>query len=387
MSLRRSLFAIGVLAGLMAGAYGVRGMLAGPPSPSIHETDTPELLSDWGVVGVRGGHLALGRGVVPYDLATALFSDYAGKLRTIWLPPGTSAKYDATETFDFPVGTVITKTFYYPRAEGEPATGARVYPAIGERLQHGADGLDLRQIRLMETRVLVRRASGWVALPYIWNAEQTEAHLQKIGGRADLELVRDDGTTQRFVYAVPNANQCASCHTPNHASRQISPIGPKARHLNHDFAYVEGTENQLSHLVRLGLLTGAPDPAAAPRNASIYDTTASLDARARAYLDINCGHCHSANGLARTTGLHLDANNTDPTHLGFCKPPVAAGPGTGDNNYDIVPGHPEISILTYRLGSDRPGVRMPELGRNLVHREGVALITQWIQSLQGNCKT
>lgn len=368
------------------GVLGARALTRAPLAPHYFADSNPTNLSDWGVVAAHGQHLALGAGVVPYDLATALFSDYAGKLRTIWLPAGTSATYDATQTFDFPVGTIISKTFYYPRVPGQPAGAAAVRPALGALLQSGADGLDLATIRLMETRLLVRRASGWVALPYVWNADQTEATLARVGARADLQLTRDDGRVTKFVYAVPNANQCASCHTPNHASRELSPIGPKARHLNHDFAYISGTENQLAYLTRIGWLRGAPAPDAAPRNARFYDTTASVDARARAYLDINCSHCHSANGLARTTGLHLDANVTQVLRLGFCKPPVAAGPGTGDHNFDIVPGRPDDSILPYRLAATRPGVRMPELGRNLVHEEGVALVRAWIAGLPGGCQ-
>ncbi len=385
--MRRSLLA--TIAAICLGTLGVLGARAftrAPLAPHYFANSNPANLSDWGVVAAHGQHLALGAGVVPYDLATALFSDYAGKLRTIWLPAGTSATYDATQTFDFPVGTIISKTFYYPRVAGQPAGSAAVRPALGALLQSGADGLELSTIRLVETRVLVRRASGWVALPYVWNADQTEATLARVGARADLELTRDDGRVTKFVYAVPNANQCASCHTPNHASRALSPIGPKARHLNHDFAYTTGRENQLAYLTRIGWLRGAPAPDAAPRNARFYDTTASVDARARAYLDINCSHCHSAMGLARTTGLHLDANVTEPLRLGFCKPPVAAGPGTGDHNFDIVPGRPDDSILAYRLAATRPGVRMPELGRNLVHEEGVALIRAWIAGLPGACQ-
>jgi hypothetical protein len=78
----------------------------------------PAKLSDWQMVYADGGKLALNTGVIPYDLNTPLFSDYAHKLRTIWMPSGMAAIYDANATFDFPVGTVITKTFYYPRTVG-----------------------------------------------------------------------------------------------------------------------------------------------------------------------------------------------------------------------------------------------------------------------------
>jgi uncharacterized repeat protein (TIGR03806 family) len=327
----------------------------------------------------------LGSGVLPYDLATPLFSDYAGKLRTVFVPMGQAARYDGVKTFEFPVGSIISKTFYYPRAaDGDDA---HVQRAVGALTQTGAGGLDLSHSRLIETRILARRASGWVALPYVWNDEQTDAVLMRTGKLIPLTLEADDGSSTAVSYAVPNVNQCASCHTPDNASRQISPIGPKARHLNRDFAYAGGADNQLAHWVKLGLLTGAPSPDAAPRNVDYRDPHAALADRARAYLDINCSHCHSATGLARTTGLQLDANVADIRRLGTCKPPVAAGPGTGDRIFDVVPGKPDDSILVYRLAATAPGIRMPEVGRSVVHQEGLALIRQWIASLPGACSS
>ena len=79
----------------------------------------PEHLSDWHLLNVAGARLAPNAGVLPYDLVTPLFSDYAHKLRTVWMPAGQSARYSADKAFDFPVGTILSKTFYYPRA-GSP---------------------------------------------------------------------------------------------------------------------------------------------------------------------------------------------------------------------------------------------------------------------------
>ena len=358
-----------------------------PPMPHFAADGYPAMLSDWGMVEAARGRLLLGENVVPYDLATPLFTDYAGKLRAIYLPKGTPATYDATKTFDFPVGTIISKTFYYAVPEAAGRMDGTVLPTAGTAAQSGANGLDLTRVRLIETRILARRTGGWVALPYVWNDAQTEAVLMRTGTLVPLKLQRPDAATEDVAYAVPNTNQCASCHTPNNVSRQLAPIGPKARHLNISFPYVGGAENQLTHWQRIGLLTGAPGPNAAPRNADFSDTRAPLAARARAYLDINCGHCHNAAGLARTTGLYLDASVTDPARLGTCKPPVAAGPGTGDHIFDIVPGHPDDSILAFRVAATRPGIRMPEAGRSIAHAEGVDLIRQWIASLQGNCSS
>jgi uncharacterized repeat protein (TIGR03806 family) len=350
----------------------------------------PPKLGDWHMVYADGGRLALNGGVIPYDLNTPLFSDYAHKLRTIWMPPGIPAKYDATGTFDFPVGTVITKTFYYPlprRAARDSKSVARTYDQSADfiRRASGADGLNLANVHLIETRILVRREHGWEALPYVWNAAQSEAELARTGDAIRLELVDDDGAREAFTYVVPNENQCAGCHVVDLGTKAIAPIGLKARHLNRDYRYADGSENQLARWTAIGYLKGAPEGTAAPKNADWRDIAQPLAARARAYLDVNCGHCHNANGPANTTALDLTIFAADDRHLGMCKPPVAAGRGTGDHLLDIVPGKPDDSILPYRMTSSEPGVMMPEQGRSTTHREGVALIREWIAGWSGSC--
>jgi uncharacterized repeat protein (TIGR03806 family) len=350
----------------------------------------PSKLSDWQVIYTDGPNLALNAGVIPYDLNTALFSDYAHKLRTIWMPRGTSAKFSADGSFDFPVGTIISKTFYYPRTKG----AARDSIAVARTYDQSADfsdkaqgelGLKLANVHLVETRILVRRQGGWEALPYVWNAAQTEAVLVRTGDAKPLELVSDDGTKQAFTYVVPNENQCAGCHVVDLKTKQIAPIGTKARHLNREYSYAMVRENQLLHWTKLGYLTGITDPASAAKNADWRDVAQPLDARARAYLDINCGHCHNAKGPANTTALDLTIFAADDRYLGICKPPVAAGRGTGDHFFDIVPGNPQDSILPYRMRSSEPGVMMPEQGRTTTHVEGVVLIEQWISATTGRC--
>jgi uncharacterized repeat protein (TIGR03806 family) len=339
----------------------------------------PAKLSDWHLLQADGKQLVLNKGVEPYELNTPLFSDYAHKLRTVWMPAGKPAAYSPDNVFDFPVGTVISKTFYYPKGEG--ATLIKSVSDTGAELVNGA--LDLGKNRLIETRLLVRRAEGWVAMPYVWNAEQTEATLARTGDQAALDL-----QGEHFTYVVPNENQCASCHMANYnASKAIRPIGPKTRHLNRELF----GENQLARLVRVGYLTGVPGVTAAeldalPRAANWHDEKAPIDARARAYLDINCAHCHNQRGPASTTALNLEPFLAPNLHLGLCKPPVAAGKGTGNRLFDIVPGDPDASIMLYRLASTEGGEMMPELGRSTAHAEGVALIRQWVASMSGGCQ-
>ena len=355
------------------------------PPVTFHADGMPPKLSDWHVVASDGTTLRLNAGVVPYDLNSALFSDYAHKLRTIWMPAGKAATYDADAAFDFPVGTIISKTFYYPLPKAGAWDGksvARVDPTGSDT---AGETLDLSKVRLIETRLLVRREAGWIALPYVWNAGQTDATLERIGALVPLELVDADGARTEIAYQVPDQNQCASCHNTDNLARKLLPIGPKARHLNRDYDYAGGRMNQLAKLTQAGYLAGAPDPAAAPRAASRHDANASLDAKARAYLDINCGHCHSAKGPANTSGLMLDVHATHDVHMGLCKQPVAAGKGTGNRLYDIKPGDAAGSVLVYRMESDDPAVMMPELGRSTAHREGVALVAAWIDAQEGKC--
>jgi len=359
-----------------------------PPQPTFIAEGRPVSLSDWGQLGVGGGELVLGDAVTPYQLATGLFTDYAQKLRTVWIPVEAGpAGYDPEGAFDFPVGTVITKTFYYPRAADGPGYVARV---DGDGMAHFHERrLDLEAVRLVETRVLVRREAGWEALPYIWNAEQTEATLARAGGFVDMILVSEAGE-EALGYVVPNVNQCAGCHeTDTTDGIGVRPIGPRARHMNTDFEYFDGVANQIDHWSGQGLLADAPAAEAAPRNVAwrgeLPLAGEALDRAARAYLDINCSHCHSRTGPADTSGLYLEAHEPTGPHLGVCKLPIAAGRGTGNRRYDIVPGASEDSIFTYRLASVQADVMMPELGRALHHDEGVALIAAWIDAMSGGC--
>lgn len=355
----------------------------GMPPVAFHADGRPPKLSDWHVVEVHDGRLQLNDGVVPYDLNTPLFTDYAHKLRTIWMPKGTSAKYQPVDTLDLPVGTVISKTFYYPR------TGDGKFTDVARNDDYSRDfagqGLDMAHVHLIETRILVHRKDGWAAIPYVWNDEQTEATLARTGAVEPLTLVAGDGSREDFNYVVPDESQCASCHAQDWVDRKIHPIGPKARHMNKNYHYASGEQNQLEHLAAVGYLSGLPPLDKVPRDANWKDPKASLDARARAYLDINCGHCHNPNGAANTTGLSLIYGTPEDHHLGICKPPTAAGQGTGNHFFDIVPGKPDDSIIPYRLSSTEPGTMMPEIGRSTSHREGVALIKAWIAAQPGTC--
>ena len=294
--------------------------------------------------------------VVPYTLNTPLFSDYAHKLRFIYFPEGMVAKYDSEQVLNFPVGTAIIKTFYYNHDE--------------RKLEKGRN--------LIETRVLLNQAEGWVALPYVWNDEQTEAYLDVAGARKEIQWKDKSGKKKKLEYLVPNMIQCKECHSKK---KVLVPIGPSARQLNRDFNYSTGKANQLTYFADQGYLSGLPEAKTEwPKSAQWgQNQEFDIDARARAYLDANCGHCHNPDGPANTSGMFLNSHTTNPTELGVNKVPIAAGKGSGGRSYGIVPGNPDASILVHRMESLDPGVMMPEVGRKMKHEEGIQLIREWIK--------
>ncbi len=318
-----------------------------------------EKLSEYAFFKGKMADLLPAEGVLPYDLNMPLFSDYSHKARFVKVPEGTTAAYNDKQVFEFPVGSVLIKNFFYPNDFRDASKGRKI----------------------METRLLIHEEKGWKALPYIWNDDQTEAYLEVAGGRKDISWVHEDGSVKTLNYSVPNVNQCKGCHVSGSA---MVPIGPSARQLNRMFSYADGITNQLEKWRASGIIRDLPENVADCPKVPDWENPAdgNLESRARAYLEINCAHCHSKNGPANTSGLFLDVHETNPTNLGFFKSPVAAGRGSGNLLYDLVPGKPHESITVFRMNSDDPGIMMPELGRKLIHEEGVKLISDWIASLK-----
>ncbi len=361
MSQNNTLFLLLLLFGFWACNQGQPEATQLPDSGGSKVSLGPEKLSEYGFFTGNIASQTPAPGVMPYDLATPLFSDYAYKARFIKLPDGSQpAPFNDEDVFDFPVGTTIIKTFYYPHDMRDESKGRR----------------------LMETRLLVHEEKGWKALPYIWNDEQTDAILEVAGARKDVSWVHTDGSKRNLNYVIPNMNQCKGCHINK---GNMTPIGPKARNLNKDYLYTDGSKNQLEKWHEAGIVGELPDMATISK-VPVWNepSTGSLNDRARAYLEINCAHCHRDGSPANTSGLLLDWHQKNPAALGINKSPVAAGRGSGGRLYDIDPGNPDASIMLFRMDSDDPGIMMPELGRKMIHTEGVALIKEWIASLPTN---
>ena len=287
--------------------------------------------------------------VLPYELITALFSDYTDKHRFVYFPNGTTAKYDGEDVFDFPIGSALIKTFSYQTTQGG--------------------------LLLLETRLLLKKEDGWDALTYVWDIERGDAFLALGGKTIEVTDVITPSNTKFIRYRAPNKNQCKECHLKDDA---VEPIGPKPRNINKSISYQNGIEsNQIDHWSALGLLEQRIYSDESMVDA--FDQNYDINLRARSYLDINCGHCHSPEGSASSSGLYLSIEDKE---FGVYKKPVAAGRGSGGLSYSIVPGHPEESILLFRMLSNEPDVMMPESGRSLMHVEAIDLISEWISKMK-----
>jgi uncharacterized repeat protein (TIGR03806 family) len=345
---------------------------------------------------------------VPFVLNTKLFSDYAVKYRVLYLPTGSKAIYKdastdgANATIIFPVGTIIAKSFAFLDGETE---------------------------NMVETRLLIKRVNSaassarWDGLVYIWKTDgdgNRYAELSPTGGTASVHWDFSDvdsgaaheGSTE---YQIPNHNQCLSCHSRTDSEAGSAPIGLKVRNLNRAYAS-ESTvangqsaheiagQNQVAYLCSKGLMLGCPSAEAMQVDATskvakglerlpifnkvgdsgLADSKADIESRARAYLEVNCQHCHNVQGFAASTGLYLNASGPVGQAHGICKQPTATGSaGSGGRSHDIVPAKPEKSILEFRVGpdADTPAERMPSLARSVMHDEGHALIEQWIRDV------
>lgn len=312
-----------------------------------------EKLSEYGFFKNKLKDLVPNEGVLHYDISTALFTDYAVKDRFIVLPKGAAINYTATGALDFPDSTIIVKNFAYTNVN--------------------------HQKIMIETRLLVKDPTdkNWKVMNYLWNKEQTDAIKHITGAKIPITLLDNDGNKLLTNYQVPNTNDCKRCHIKNDV---LIPIGPKARNLNITIA--GQSTNQLKAWAAKGVLKGLPDTGVAQLPNWADAKHYSLEQRARAYLDINCAHCHTKGGDAYNTGLFLEYEQTNPNHLGIRKAPVSAGGGAGGLDYDIIPGDAAHSILAYRMNSTEPGTAMPELARTLPHKEGIKLIRDWINSLK-----
>ncbi|MDN3677764.1 hypothetical protein QWY90_10600 [Flavobacterium paronense] len=299
--------------------------------------------------------------VIPYEPASSLFTDYASKKRFIWMPSGVAATYVAdNKILNFPVGTVLIKSFYYNTIQPGNVT------------------------KIIETRLMIRKEDGWKFYEYLWNDEQTEANLVSgvdftNGSSKTITFTKPSGETVTTDYRIPSDAECFACHKINETG---TPIGVKPQNLNHNHTYGNASKKILQKLVDQGYLESFPSTIVS--TIDYHDTTQPIDLRLRSYLDANCAHCHQdqARCYYRPIRLPFSQTNID-SNIGIC---LEADEQISATLIKVIsPGNYNKSIMHYRLMSNEESERMPLLGRTIVHDEGVALLEQYISSLTQTC--
>lgn len=277
-------------------------------------------------------------GVVLYDLNSRLFTDYAHKQRLLKLPEGKFLEYNNSDLLpNFPDNTLIAKTFYYFNDETNPNLGKQI----------------------IETRVLLKVNGSWQLGNYVWNAAQTDATLTNSGSILPISYTDENGNTQNINYEIPSHDNCITCHSTNNIQ---TPIGLKLRNINFNPQNGTVNQNQIQYLLDNGLLRGIQNPT----DISVLpdwtdDTSYTIFERGRAYMEINCAHCHQPGGIV-PPGFLLDFRLETP--------------------FETTGIYSHRGQIEDRIQSTVPTYRMPQLGRTVVHTEGVAMMLEYLQAIE-----
>jgi uncharacterized repeat protein (TIGR03806 family) len=297
----------------------------------------PRLLSQTGLFTSTKDHRPA-PGLVPYEVNAPLWSDGADKTRFIAIPGDGKIDVVNHNRWNFPVGTVLVKTF-----------------TLGGRR------LETRLLTLQPSEATREQWAGYV---YVWNDAQTDAELI---GKESLEKTYELKTGEQ-TWQFPSRTDCMICHN----EKAGFVLGLNTWQMN------RGT--QLRELTEAGIFS-KPLPANPPALPNPYDAkAASLDQRARAYLHSNCGHCHQR-GAGGNADIQLLYNLAlRDTQI------VGLEPSHGTMDVDgaklLTPGDAERSVLYLRTATRKPG-KMPHIGTLRVDTEAVSLLREWISSLKG----
>ena len=307
-------------------------------------------------------------GVLPYEPSSSLFTDYAHKKRFVWMPKDTKAEFNGDDKIlELPVGSVLIKNFYYEGVEGF-TTGTRI----------------------LETRLMIRRANGWLFANYVWNNEQTEAFYDMNGSFVNVSFT-ENGVTRTVDYRIPSEPQCIVCHKSKFwdGTQEIAthiPIGIKPQNLNFALNYGSETKNQLQKWIDMGYLDSGFDfPSVQNTVPNYMDASAPLETRARAYFDANCAHCHDDKGHCdyRPMKFRFASTFNNQLNMGVCADTedIQDFP---ELNKIVAPRNTDGSMLFFRINTVDEAYRMPLHGRSVIHDEGVDLIREWINSLDAS---
>jgi uncharacterized repeat protein (TIGR03806 family) len=349
-----------ILLAKTAGALGPMGHI----QRLVRSADSPMAPEPPGLLSATGAFTDLvamtpRAGCIPYELNVPFWSDNAVKSRWMCVPndgthdtPAEQVTISAEGDWVFPTGTVLIKHFELLTNECDPASAKRV-----------------------ETRFLVLGEDRHYGVAYRWNEAGTDATLLTTEASIDFAVQTPTGS-QTQTWRVPARNKCLTCH----GAATVGVLGPKSRQLNRDMLYPSTglTGNQVETLATIGMLQGAP----AALDSLLTSTPtgnacAPIEARARSYLDANCGYCHRPNGVR----ANWDGRLTTPLdQAGIINGTLVESQGIEGEGV-IVPGDLTKSVLYLRANSVGEGTSMPPLAKSMVDESGMDVLKTWIEAL------
>jgi len=265
------------------------------------------------------------------ELSSVLFSDYSHKQRLVKVPTGTIMTSSSDGTIDFPNKTILVKTFFYYNDERDTSLGKRI----------------------METRLLIKENNSWNVATYIWNENQTDAILELNGFDTPISWIDENGSNRSTTYHIPTENECMTCHQSNST---MTPLGPTLRNLNRNVNRDGSIINQLTHMQGNGILNNFP-VSEIGQIVDYDDASSTLENRGRAYLAMNCAHCHNPNSWERAAEREFDFRYETPLEK--------AG----------------ILFEEDKIIRALEDQEMPLIGTTMLDEEGVNLVIQYIENL------
>lgn len=334
-------------------------------SNELDYTSVPQTLSETGVF-TDLSTLEVVDGFIPYELYEPFWSDGAHKRRWMAIPndgdyntPSERINYSENGDWEFPSGTVFIKHFDLPIDDNNPNI-----------------------TRKTETRFSIVDNNGEMYfLTYNWNEAQTEATLQTFSLVESVDITTTSGGTRTQDWYFPSNSDCITCHNP--ASK--GSLGLRSRYLNTDYTYPESglTGNQLVTMSHIGIIEDQildSNAANILSNKALDDTSATLDEKARSYLDLNCAYCHRADNNNRAEFDLRLINSIQET--GLLTAGILSPLGVAADEEILFQGDASKSILWHRMASTDPNIMMPPLAKSIIDQPAVDLIEDWINGLQ-----
>jgi putative heme-binding domain-containing protein len=301
------------------------------------------------------------KGTIPYQPMAPMWNDHA---QAQWLlgVPGTEAiaqrggVHDiAGANWHFPTNTVIARTLSLKMDLNNPSTE-----------------------RPIETQLLHWNGQAWNPYTYQWNEEQTDAELVPKTGSSEEITVADKsapGGIRKINWRFHSRSECQRCH--NVWSGEPLTLNP--------LQLGSGDQSAMEQFVQRGVIESATNRRGRRGrrgpNASLvnpYDSTHPIESRARSWLHVNCGSCHTfgaGGGIAAQFNIdkrlsEARAMDEAPTRGTFDLPDAKV----------LASGDPHRSAVVYRISTEGAG-HMPQIGSRLVDKEGVAIVMEWLSSL------